>query len=60
MEPDDTFEISLRIMNTEIVGMKLASKSRAKNWVAFCIVGLVVLIGVSAQAVPAFKELIAP
>ena len=54
MEPKtpDTFEISLRILGNEIIGMRLTSESRARNWAAFGIIATVILLALIVELMP--------
>lgn len=40
----DTFELSLRILGNEMIGMKISSQSKAKNWAFF---GLLTLVAIT-------------
>jgi len=55
---EDTFEISLRILGNEILGMRLASASRARNWAAFGIIAMVFLLVVAGQTLPTLIEMV--
>jgi len=54
MEPKtpDTFEISLRILGNEIVGMRLTSESKARNWAAFGIIATAILLALIVELMP--------
>lgn len=53
----DTFEISLRILGNEILGMRLSSESRARNWAAFGLITLIVLVVLVAQMIPVLQQI---
>lgn len=53
---EDNFEISLRILGNEIIGMRLTSASRARNWAAFGIIAMVFLLAVAGQTLPLILE----
>jgi hypothetical protein len=53
---EDTFEVSLRILGNEIIGMRLTSASRARNWAAFGIIAMVFLLAVAGQTLPTLIE----
>ena len=55
---EDTFEISLRILGNEILGMRLTSASRMRNWAAFGLIALIILLALAAQTIPTFVELV--
>ena len=55
---EDTFEISLRILGNEILGMRLASASRARNWAALGIIAMVFLLVVAGQTLPTLIEMV--
>lgn len=42
--PEDNFELSLRVLGNEMLGMKITSQSKAKNWAFFGIITLVALV----------------
>jgi hypothetical protein len=52
----DNFEISLRILGNEIIAMKMSSQSKTKNWAAFGIISLIVLIGLANAALPLIQQ----
>lgn len=54
---EDTFEISLRILGNEILGMRLTSASRMRNWAAFGLIALVILLAIASQTIPPLVEL---
>jgi hypothetical protein len=43
----DNFEISLRILGNEMIGMRITSQSKTKKWAVF---GLVTLIAIAMLA----------
>lgn len=55
---EDNFEISLRILGNEIIGMHLTSASRARNWAAFGIIAMVFLLVVAGQTLPTLIEMV--
>lgn len=57
-QPEDTFEISLRILGNEIVGLRLNSQSRARNWVVIAMICFVIVATVAADAIPALIDVI--
>jgi hypothetical protein len=48
----DDFEVSLRILGNEALGMKLSSKSKSKMWVAIAMICLVILAVVAENIIP--------
>lgn len=53
---EDNFEISLRILGNEIIGMRLTSASRARNWAAFGIIALLIILAITAELLPPIIE----
>ena len=53
----DTFEVSLRILGNEILGMRLSSESRARNWAAFGIIATAILLAMIVELTPRIAEL---
>lgn len=53
----DTFEISLRVLGNEVIGMRLTSQSKVRTWVALAMICLVVLVVVAMEAAPFFANL---
>jgi len=53
----DTFEVSLRILGNEVLGMRLTSESRARNWAAFGLIAMIVLVAMLAQIVPLLEQI---
>lgn len=49
---EDTFEISLRILGNEIIGMRLASASRMRNWAVFGILALAAILAITGEFLP--------
>lgn len=55
---DDNFEISFRILGNEFFGMKISSKSRAKNWAFFGVFTLLAVTILVNELGPAFVSII--
>jgi len=53
----DTFELSLRILGNEIIGMKLSSQSKAKNWAFFGLLSLVAITILVNELLPSIISL---
>jgi len=53
----DEFEISLRILGNEIVGMRLTSESKARNWAAFGIIATAILLALIVELMPRLAEI---
>lgn len=53
----DTFEVSLRILGNEILGMRLSSESRARNWAAFGIIATAILLAMIVELTPRLAEI---
>jgi hypothetical protein len=53
----DEFQISLRVLGNEIIGLRLTSASRARNWAAFGIIATAVMVALLVNALPAIKEI---
>ena len=53
----DTFEVSLRILGNEILGMRLTSESRARNWAAFGLIAMIVLVVLVSQMIPVLQQI---
>ena len=53
----DTFEVKLRVLGNEVLGMEISSQSKARNWAAFGLVALIVISLVAAQVAPLFSGL---
>jgi hypothetical protein len=56
-EPPDEFQISLRILGNEIIGLRLTSASRARNWAAFGIIATALLLAMFVEALPAIQAI---
>ena len=56
-EPPDEFQISLRILGNEIIGLRLTSASRARNWAAFGIIATALMLAMFVEALPAIKAI---
>ena len=56
-EEPDQFEISFRILGNEILGMRLTSASKARNWAAFGIIALAVVLAMIVEAMPAIQSI---
>jgi len=52
-----TFELSLRILGNEIIGMKLSSQSKAKNWAFFGLLSLVAITILVNELLPSIISL---
>lgn len=55
---EDTFEVSLRILGNEILGMRLTSASRMRNWAAFGIIALLVMLAITGELLPPILQAI--
>lgn len=55
---EDNFEISLRILGNEILGMRMTSASRMRNWAVFGLLTLVAIGLLAAETVPVFLDVI--
>lgn len=58
MNEADTFEISLRLLGNEVIGMKLNSQSKARNWIVLAMICLVILAMTAAQVIPLVQEVV--
>jgi hypothetical protein len=56
-EPPDDFQISLRILGNEIIGLRLTSASRARNWAAFGIIATALMLAMFVEALPAIQAI---
>jgi hypothetical protein len=56
-EPPDEFQISLRILGNEIIGLRLTSASRARNWAAFGIIATALMLAMFVEALPAIQAI---
>ena len=55
MEQPDEFQISLRILGNEIIGLQLRSASRARNWAAFGIIATAAMLAMLVDALPTIQ-----
>jgi hypothetical protein len=55
-EPDE-FQISLRILGNEIIGLQLKSESRARNWAAFGLISTAIIMTIFVESLPAIQAL---
>jgi hypothetical protein len=55
MNEPDTFEISLRLLGNEVIGMKLNSQSKARNWIVLAMICLVIIATTAAQIIPVIQ-----
>ena len=56
-EAPDEFQISLRILGNEIIGLHLKSASRARNWAAFGIIATALMLALLIEALPAIQTI---
>jgi len=47
----------LRILGNEILGMRLSSESRARNWAAFGIIATAILLAMIVELTPRLAEI---
>lgn len=52
MDEGDTFEISLRLLGNEVIGMRLNSQSKARNWIVLAMICLIIIAAIAAQIIP--------
>lgn len=52
----DEFQISLRILGNEVIGLRLTSASRARNWAAFGIIATALMLAMVVEALPTIQE----
>ena len=57
-DPYDNFEIALRLFGTEVIGFRMSSQSRAKNWVVVGMICLLLLFAVLGQYGPGIVQLL--
>lgn len=55
-ETPDEFQISLRILGNEVIGLRLTSASRARNWAAFGIIATALMLAMLTEALPTIQE----
>ena len=56
-EQPDEFQISLRILGNEIIGLQLNSSSKTRAWAAFGIIATAVMVTLLVDAIPLIQEL---
>jgi hypothetical protein len=56
-EQPDEFQISLRILGNEVIGLQLTSASKARAWAAFGIIATAVMVTLLIDAIPLIQEL---
>lgn len=56
-ENPDEFQISLRILGNEIIGLHLKSASRARAWAAFGIIATAIMLTMLVEALPTIQTL---
>ena len=56
-EQPDEFQISLRILGNEVIGLRLTSASRARNWAAFGIIATALMLAMFVEALPAIQAI---
>jgi hypothetical protein len=56
-EPPDEFQISLRILGNEIIGLRLTSSSKARNWAAFGVIVTIIMLGLFVEALPSIQAI---
>ena len=54
-ENPDEFQISLRILGNEVIGLRLTSASRARNWAAFGIIATALMLAMVTEALPTIQ-----
>ena len=54
-ENQDEFQISLRILGNEVIGLRLTSASRARNWAAFGIIATALMLAMLVEALPTIQ-----
>jgi hypothetical protein len=54
-ETPDEFQISLRILGNEVIGLRLTSASRARNWAAFGIIATALMLAMLVEALPTIQ-----
>ena len=54
-ETPDEFQISLRILGNEVIGLRLTSASRARNWAAFGIIATALMLTMLTEALPTIQ-----
>ena len=54
-ETPDEFQISLRILGNEVIGLRLTSASRARNWAAFGIIATALMLAMVTEALPTIQ-----
>jgi uncharacterized membrane protein SirB2 len=52
MNEADTFEISLRLLGNEVIGMKLNSQSKARNWIVLAMICLIIIAAIATEIIP--------
>ena len=54
---EDNFEIGLRFMEREIVGLRLSSRSKMRNWMVISMIALVIMTGIFIEAAPTVQQI---
>jgi hypothetical protein len=53
----DNFEIGLRFMGQEVVGLRLASRSKMRNWIVVSMMCMIVLTIVFVESAPTVTQI---
>jgi hypothetical protein len=56
-ETPDEFQISLRILGNEVIGLRLTSASKARAWAAFGIIATAIMLTMLVEALPTIQTL---
>ena len=54
----DPFEIGLRFMDRGLIGLRLTSRSKMRNWMVISMICLVMLTGVFIEAAPVIQQVV--
>lgn len=54
----DSFEISLRILGNEMIGMRVMSQSKTKKWAVFGLITLIAVAMLANEYGPALASLV--
>lgn len=54
---EDTFEVGFRFLGNEIIGLRISSKSKARNWIFFGILTMFAITFMIAELGPVLIEL---
>lgn len=53
----DTFEVGLRFMEREVIGLRLQSRSKMRNWMVVSMICLAILTIIFVEAAPTVQQI---